>query len=55
MCLLSSDVAPETPSTSGAAPGQQEASQTSRAADGSQGEASADANTSATSTGTAPH
>ncbi len=52
--LLSSDVPPETPSTSRAASGQLEASQTSRAQDGGQGEASAEANTSTASTGTAP-
>lgn len=48
MCeLLSSDVPPETPSTSRAAAGQTEASQS-----GSQAEASAEANTS--TAGTAP-
>lgn len=51
---LSSDVPPETPSTSGAAAGQPEASQTSRAQDSSQAEASAEANTSTASAGTDP-
>ncbi|XP_038561121.1 activating molecule in BECN1-regulated autophagy protein 1b isoform X2 [Micropterus salmoides] len=46
------NVPSETPSTSGAA--QLEASQASRAQDGSQAEASADANTSAASTGESP-
>ncbi|XP_030282327.1 activating molecule in BECN1-regulated autophagy protein 1B isoform X2 [Sparus aurata] len=48
------NVPPETPSTSGAAAGQPEASQTSRAQDGSQAEASAEANTSTASAGESP-
>lgn len=51
---LSPDFPPETPSTSRAAAGRPEASQTGRAQDGSQGEAPAEANSSTASTGTAP-
>ncbi|XP_029283017.1 activating molecule in BECN1-regulated autophagy protein 1-like isoform X2 [Cottoperca gobio] len=47
---LAANVPPETPSTSRATPGQPEASQSGRAADGSQGEASAEANASTAST-----
>ncbi|XP_008296353.1 activating molecule in BECN1-regulated autophagy protein 1B [Stegastes partitus] len=48
------NVPPETPSTSRAAQGQLEASQSSRGQDGAQGEASAEANTSTASTGESP-
>ncbi|XP_076588821.1 activating molecule in BECN1-regulated autophagy protein 1B isoform X3 [Chaetodon auriga] len=48
------NVPPETPSTSGGAPGQPEASQASRAPDGGQAEASAEANASTASTGESP-
>ncbi|XP_022617318.1 activating molecule in BECN1-regulated autophagy protein 1 isoform X3 [Seriola dumerili] len=50
---LSSDVPPETPSTSAAAQGQMEASPSSRAQDSVQGEASSEANTS-TAAGESP-
>lgn len=50
MCFFL-DVPPETPSTSGAAQGQVEASQSSRAQEEVQGEASAEANTSTAAAG----